>query len=124
MLIGNKRLWGALTLCHTFPKSVLSAHLAQSVERKALNLVVVGSSPTVGVPVVNWEHSVCLRKTLGGCTRVNMVGQGVCTKEISIHNIPNNKIDIRQPLWAISADLINGGPHKARPAHRRKQTRH
>ena len=25
------------------------AHLAQSVERKALNLVVVGSSPTVGV---------------------------------------------------------------------------
>ena len=27
------------------------ARLAQSVERKALNLVVVGSSPTVGVPV-------------------------------------------------------------------------
>ena len=25
------------------------AHLAQSAERKALNLVVVGSSPTVGV---------------------------------------------------------------------------
>ena len=49
MLIGNKRLWGALTLCHTFPKSAFSARLAQSVELKALNLVVVGSSPTVGV---------------------------------------------------------------------------
>ena len=54
MLIGNKRLWGVLTLYHTFPKSAFSARLAQSVERKALNLVVVGSSPTVGVPVVNW----------------------------------------------------------------------
>ena len=31
-----------------------TARLAQSVERKALNLVVVGSSPMVGVPVVNW----------------------------------------------------------------------
>ena len=29
------------------------ARLAQSVERKALNLVVVGSSPTVGVFLVN-----------------------------------------------------------------------
>ena len=35
---------------------------------------------------------------------MHMVGQAVCTKEISIHNIPNNKIDIRQQLWAISAD--------------------
>ena len=49
MLIGNKRLWGVLTLYHTFPKSAFSARLAQSVERKALNLVVMGSSPTVGV---------------------------------------------------------------------------
>ena len=34
---------------------MLNARLAQLVERKALNLVVVGSSPTVGafVPVVN-----------------------------------------------------------------------
>ena len=31
-----------------------SARLAQSVERKALNLVVVGSSPTVGV--LDWSH--------------------------------------------------------------------
>ena len=30
-------------------QSLSSARLAQSVERKALNLVVVGSSPTVGV---------------------------------------------------------------------------
>ena len=32
-----------------FEKLILTARLAQSVERKALNLVVVGSSPTVGV---------------------------------------------------------------------------
>ena len=51
MLIGNKRLWGVLTLWHTSPKSAFSARLAQSVERKALNLVVVGSSPTVGAVV-------------------------------------------------------------------------
>ena len=33
---------------HVF-KATASARLAQSAERKALNLVVVGSSPTVGV---------------------------------------------------------------------------
>ena len=31
---------------------VFKARLAQSVERKALNLVVVGSSPTVGADIV------------------------------------------------------------------------
>ena len=31
------------------PKNVESARLAQSVERKTLNLVVVGSSPTSGI---------------------------------------------------------------------------
>ena len=35
-------------LCGSLPAS-LRARLAQSVERKALNLVVVGSSPTLGV---------------------------------------------------------------------------
>ena len=34
--------------------NALSARLAQSVERKALNLVVVGSSPTVGVLHFCW----------------------------------------------------------------------
>jgi hypothetical protein len=35
--------------CETFPSyNKPTARLAQSVERKALNLVVVGSSPTVG----------------------------------------------------------------------------
>ena len=33
----------------TLPKNSVTARLAQLVERKALNLVVVGSSPTVGV---------------------------------------------------------------------------
>ena len=51
--------------CHT-----RIARLAQSAERKALNLVVVGLSPTVGVPVRTRGHLVCLRETLGGCTRV------------------------------------------------------
>ena len=38
------------TSCHDL--KLLSARLAQSAERKALNLVVVGSSPTVGVAEV------------------------------------------------------------------------
>ena len=36
---------------HVAALELLTARLAQSVERKALNLVVVGSSPTVGVLV-------------------------------------------------------------------------
>ena len=34
-----------------------SARLAQSVERKALNLVVVGSSPTVGVLIILFQEA-------------------------------------------------------------------
>ena len=34
------------------------ARLAQSVERKALNLVVVGSSPSVGVFLILQGHSI------------------------------------------------------------------
>ena len=46
------------------------ARLAQSAERKALNLVVVGSSPTVGVLSINynvivWRAKVW-RRTCGG----------------------------------------------------------
>ena len=41
-------LVGVCRLCVSVPAS-LRARLAQSVERKALNLVVVGSSPTLGV---------------------------------------------------------------------------
>ena len=37
--------YGIITLCY---KILTKARLAQLVERKALNLVVVGSSPTVG----------------------------------------------------------------------------
>ena len=48
---------GAFTLSDSFPKSAFSARLAQSVERKALNLVVVDSSPTVGVTT---KLCVCL----------------------------------------------------------------
>ena len=49
---------GALPLSDSFPKPKFSARLAQSVERKALNLVVVGSSPTVGVAMerCSWQH--------------------------------------------------------------------
>ena len=44
-------------LLHKSPASLSSARLAQSAERKALNLVVVGSSPTVGV------HTAFVAKT-------------------------------------------------------------
>ena len=39
-----------------------TARLAQSVERKALNLVVVGSSPTVGV----FSHHWCVQSLIRG----------------------------------------------------------
>jgi hypothetical protein len=42
-----------------------SARLAQSVERKALNLVVAGSSPTVGVNILYTQNKV----TLAGVSR-------------------------------------------------------
>ena len=42
---------GMLTRVNFLCERASSARLAQSVERKTLNLVVVGSSPTVGVPV-------------------------------------------------------------------------
>ena len=71
MLIGNKRLWGVLTLYHTSPKSAFSARLAQSVERKALNLVVVGSSPTVGVIAL---QCIC---TAGACDKC-LAGNELC----------------------------------------------
>ena len=80
------------------------ARLAQSAERKALNLVVVGSSPTVGVPVRTGEHSVCLRKTLGGCTTVNWGRSGVPQKNVNTL-YTKNKFDIRPEVWAISVDL-------------------
>ena len=41
------------------PSRRLQARLAQSVERKALNLVVVGSSPTVGVLSARQWAQVC-----------------------------------------------------------------
>ncbi len=40
------------------------ARLAQSVERKALNLVVVGSSPTVGVVRQHGMNASCLSFSL------------------------------------------------------------
>ena len=45
-------------LTHMGPSHASQARLAQSVERKALNLVVVGSSPTVGVTAA--KLCVCL----------------------------------------------------------------
>ena len=44
---GKKTKQGTIALACSYT----SARLAQSVERKALNLVVVGSSPTVGDPL-------------------------------------------------------------------------
>ena len=41
-------------------RDLTEARLAQSAERKALNLVVVGSSPTVGVPASGSRACVCV----------------------------------------------------------------
>ena len=56
--------WAAATACamnthHTVLQTL--ARLAQSVERKALNLVVVGSSPTVGVSIFGGVCFLCRR---------------------------------------------------------------
>ena len=45
----SRKRWNVEHLCLTKKCNCLQARLAQSVERKALNLVVVGLSPTVGV---------------------------------------------------------------------------
>ena len=73
----EKRTWR----CATKTLQLLSskARLAQSVERKALNLVVVGSSPTGGAFVltyfVRWCHVLTWRK-------VEMQGIDPCTSRM------------------------------------------
>ena len=93
------------------------ARLAQSAERKALNLVVVGSSPTVGATVRTGEHSVRLRETLGGCTRLTWGRNGVPQK-MSIHciHIINWK-SARRCGKSLSIDKL-GGPHQAQASPR------
>ena len=56
LFIGVFFFWRGIKL--RFCVSESTARLAQSVERKTLNLVVVGSSPTLGVFVVNFMISV------------------------------------------------------------------
>ena len=46
-------IWCKRCLMDMRPRKYSEARLAQSVERKALNFVVVGSSPTVGVALNN-----------------------------------------------------------------------
>ena len=46
----------AFFFVHVLAQPTMHARLAQSVERKALNLVVVGSSPTVGVTDIGARH--------------------------------------------------------------------
>ena len=79
------------------------ARLAQSAERKALNLVVVGSSPTVGAPVRTGEHSVRLRETLGGCTRLTWGGKWCAPKNVNTL-YTKNKLKKRQEVWEISVN--------------------
>ena len=45
-------------------RTSLQARLAQSVERKALNLVVVASSPRVGVYDLVWQMSLATAKLI------------------------------------------------------------
>ena len=67
--------------------SIATARLAQSVERKALILVVVGSSPTVGALVRTGEQSVCLRETLGWVHQGELGEKWCSPKNMSIHCI-------------------------------------
>ena len=54
LLEGNHYgIWCKRCLMDMRPRKYSEARLAQSVERKALNFVVVGSSPTVGVALKN-----------------------------------------------------------------------
>ena len=59
--------------------------------------MVVGSSPTVGGPVRTGEHWVCLRETLGGCTRVHWERSGVPQRSVNALET-KNKIDICQEV--------------------------
>ena len=45
--------------------TLITARLAQSVERKALNLVVVGSSPTVGVSLSPLFQNIYIGTAVG-----------------------------------------------------------
>ena len=58
-----------------------TARLAQSAERKALNLVVVGLSPTVGVL---FARSTCALAELAGVFGVFSWVRGACTQAVSI----------------------------------------
>ena len=49
------------------------ARLAQSAERKALNLVVVGSSPTVGVSCSFRSFATCSRRKHGHAGRTRVI---------------------------------------------------
>ena len=64
--------WGSGVILAQVPTAVLVARLAQLVERKALNLVVVGSSPTVGIPFCEWAFLVVSGRSP---LRVSVVGQ-------------------------------------------------
>ena len=58
----QKLLVLTLSVCRSWP----GARLAQPAERKALNLVVVGSSPTVGVFIATglpWDVCMCITDT-------------------------------------------------------------
>ena len=61
---------GGLALSRTVLRraTVHTARLAQSAERKALNLVVVGSSPTVGAGFVRRKHArTCMSMVFTPC---------------------------------------------------------
>ena len=81
-----------LVLGSTRPKNIFAstqrqARLAQSVERTALNRVVVGSSPTVGVllflPLPHFAHFLC--QVLVFCKDCS-IAYAFCTARRSQHN--------------------------------------
>ena len=98
---------GALPLSDSPPKTEFSARLAQSVERKAPNLVVVGSSPTVGAPVrttgENWGTLGASQRNPGWVHQADL-GEKWCAPKNVNTLYTNNKLKKRQEVWGISVD--------------------
>ena len=76
---------------------VTTARLAQSAERKARNLVVVGSSPTVGV-FPNIDAATCLLRSCSKCVRLLISMSGV-RASLGVFQINAGLSDRSQRSW-------------------------
>jgi hypothetical protein len=65
--------WSSEGSSRVILRALVMARLAQLVERKALNLVVVGSSPTVGVIFFRFDFRMVLSASLVCQTKIYVV---------------------------------------------------